>query len=402
MANLQNQQIVLGISGGIAAYKSAELARLLIKSGAKVRVCMTQSACEFITPLTFQALTGYPVHTELFDLEAEAAMGHIELARWADRIIIAPASANTLANIAHGFSDNLLTTLCLATKAPIVLAPAMNQQMWRNSLTQKNIALLKQAGINMLMPAEGEQACGDIGPGRMQEPQAIVEALLAEQDSRLSGLNIMITAGPTQEAIDPVRFITNRSSGKMGFAIAEAAVQMGATVTLIAGPVNLDSPVEVNRVDVKSAEEMFGAVKDNLAGQHIFIASAAVADYRLTTISTQKIKKKDSSMSLTLSKTPDILAEISTCHRDLFTVGFAAETENLKQHALDKLTRKNLDMIAANQVGDGKGFDVDDNALLVLWKDGQQTLPLNTKTEIAKQLMTLIATHYQKTQLKSA
>ncbi|CAA6806201.1 MAG: Phosphopantothenoylcysteine decarboxylase (EC / Phosphopantothenoylcysteine synthetase (EC [uncultured Thiotrichaceae bacterium] len=395
MANLQNQQIILGISGGIAAYKSAELARLLIKSGAKVRVCMTQSACEFITPLTFQALTGNPVHTELFDLEAEAAMGHIELARWADRILIAPASANTMAKIAHGFSDSLLTTLCLATKTPVVIVPAMNQQMWRNRITQKNVSLLEQSAIRVLMPAAGEQACGDIGPGRMQEPQIIVDTLGQENDAVLSGVNIMITAGPTQEAIDPVRYITNRSSGKMGFAIAEAAEQLGANVTLVAGPVNLETPRNVNRIDVKSAENMFDAVKNNVVGQHIFIASAAVADYQVAKVATQKIKKKDESISLALSKTSDILAEISTQHNDLFTVGFAAETEDLKQHAMDKLHRKKLDMIAANKVGNGQGFDVDDNALQVLWKGGEHALPLTSKKELAKQLMQLITTHYQ-------
>lgn len=395
MANLQNQQIVLGISGGIAAYKSAELARLLIKSGAKVRVCMTKSALEFITPLTFQALTGHSVHTALFDLEAEAAMGHIELARWADMILIAPASANTLAKIAHGLSDNLLSTLCLATKAPVVIAPAMNQQMWRNTIMQKNVSLLKQSAIQVLSPASGEQACGDIGPGRMQEPQTIVEALNQESDQLLSGVNILITAGPTQEAIDPVRYISNRSSGKMGFAIASAAVQLGAEVTLISGPVNLDTPAKVRRIEVKSAQNMFDAATANLADQHIFIASAAVADYQVSKVATHKIKKKEEPVSLVLSKTPDILAEISAQHPDLFTVGFAAETENLKQYALDKLHRKNLDMIAANYVGNGQGFDVDDNALLVLWKDGEQALPLTSKNALAKQLMQLIGTHYQ-------
>ncbi len=404
MTNLKGTNVLLGISGGIAAYKAAELTRLLVKQGANVRVCMTTSAQEFITPLTLQALSGNPVHSDLFDLEAEAAMGHIEIAKWADIILIAPATANTIAKIANGMADNLLTTLVLASKAKLIIAPAMNQAMWSHVRTTENINKLKQSDIALLGPDSGEQACGDIGLGRMLEPTAIVEVLTALANSssitpatssqKLKGLSVLITAGPTREALDPVRYLTNRSSGKMGYAIAQAALQQGAKVTLISGPVNIAAPAGAELIQIESAIDMFAAVKDKANEADIFISSAAVADYFATTIATDKIKKSSETLSLTLTKNPDILSEISHALPDLFTVGFAAETNNLESYAQGKLINKKLNMIAANQVGKNKGFDVDDNALLVLWEDGKTTLPLTSKIQLAEQLIALIATHY--------
>jgi phosphopantothenoylcysteine decarboxylase / phosphopantothenate---cysteine ligase len=395
MYQLTGKRILLGVTGGIAAYKSAVLLRLLRNSGADVRVVMTSGATEFVTPLTFQALSGKPVHTELLDLEAESAMGHIELARWADLILIAPASANFLARYANGFADDLLSTLCLATDAPVILAPAMNQQMWSNAATQENLEKLKTRGVSIVGPAEGEQACGEHGPGRMLEAEEI--ALLAAKSFEtniLTGSRVLVTAGPTREAIDPVRYITNRSSGKMGYAVAMAAQEAGADVSLVSGPVNLPEPERVKLINVNSAAEMHSAVMQKISDTDIFISAAAVADYCLENIAQQKIKKSDDSFELKLKKNPDILSEVSALQNAPFSVGFAAETENLEANAQSKLHSKKLDMIAANQVGDGKGFDTETNALTVFWKTGQKQLQQAPKTRLARNLINLIADQY--------
>lgn len=389
---LKNQKILLGVTGGIAAYKSAELSRLLIKAGMELRVVMTQSAEHFISATTFQALTGNPVRTDLFDMAHEAAMGHIELARWPDQIIIAPASANNIARLAHGFADDLLSTLVLASDRPVSIAPAMNQLMWRNQATQANIALLRQRGISILGPDSGEQACGDTGPGRMIEPQQILEQL--EQDSSpylLAGKKVLVTAGPTQEAIDPVRYLANRSSGKMGVAIATAARKQGAEVTLVHGPMTATPPPNVNAVPVESAQEMLAATSQLAEQADIFIAAAAVADYRVAEPASQKIKKSEDALSLELVRNPDILATISVDHPRIFTVGFAAETEKLAAHAKEKLTGKNLDMIVANPVDNGRAFGQDDNELRVFWEDGEQAFPRAPKQTLANDLIKLIA-----------
>lgn len=409
MAELTHKNIILGITGGIAAYKAAVLARLLKAENANVRVCMTDSAMTFINPLTLQALSGNPVHNTLLDPHAEAAMGHIELARWADSVLIAPATANTLAKLATGQADNLLTTLCLATRAPIILAPAMNQAMWNNSFTQKNIKRLQQYGMQLIGPDSGNQACGDHGLGRMSEPETIINGLKkylqqqtpAPQQHPLANINIMITAGPTREAIDPVRYITNRSSGKMGYAIARSAQKLGASVTLISGTVALDCPQGVTRYWAESANDMYQQVKAHIAPIQIFIATAAVADYAPQTPATRKIKKtaETDTLTLTLQKNVDILASISHENPHVFTVGFAAETENVEHYAREKLNNKKLNMIAANQVGHKQGFDVDENTLLVIWENGKKSLPITTKTQLAEQLMQLINQHYQKDQI---
>lgn len=406
MTNLTGKNILLGISGGIAAYKAAELTRLFIKQKVNIRVCMTTSALKFITPLTLQALSGNPVHTETFDPEAEAAMGHIELAKWADIILVAPATANTIAKVAHGLADNLLTTLILASDAELYLAPAMNQSMWHNTRSQKNIKTLEKFGIQLLGPDSGEQACGDKGLGRMLEPINIVEQLnrlSAPYSNLLKGISILITAGPTREALDPIRYITNRSSGKMGYAITQAAIDMGAKVTLISGPVILTPPIQAKTIQVESANEMLEATKEQAEYADIFIACAAVADYAAEKISTNKIKKSADELVLKLKKNPDILSEISHSHSHLFTVGFAAETTNLEGYAIGKLIKKKLNMIAANQVGNNQGFDVDENALKVIWgkdKDQKMSLPLTNKAELAQQLLKLITKHYYLTQTK--
>jgi phosphopantothenoylcysteine decarboxylase/phosphopantothenate--cysteine ligase len=356
---------------------------------------MTRSATEFVTPLTFQALSGKPVHTELLDLDAESAMGHIELARWADLILIAPASANFIARVANGFADDLLSTLCLATEAPVNLAPAMNQQMWLNSATQENLEKLKTRGVGIIGPAEGEQACGESGPGRMLEAEEI--ALLTAKSFEtniLSGSRILVTAGPTREAIDPVRYISNHSSGKMGYAVAIAAIEAGAEVSLVSGPVNLPEPERVKVTKVSSATEMYSAVMQQICDTDIFISAAAVADYSLESISQQKIKKSGDSFELKLKKNPDILSEVAALQKAPFSVGFAAETENLEANAQSKLHSKKLDMIAANHVGDGKGFDVDTNALTVFWKTGQKQLQQAPKSRLARNLINLIAEQY--------
>lgn len=394
MERLVNKRILLGVTGGIAAYKSADLVRRLQDAGADVRVVMTSGACEFITPLTMQALSGNPVHTTLLDPEAEAGMGHIEQARWADLVLIAPASANFMARLAHGHANDLLSTLCLATGAPIAIAPAMNQQMWADPATQRNLLILQEKAIRVFGPASGDQACGDIGLGRMLEPTDIVLAAANVFDHQLlSGRHVVITAGPTREAIDPVRYITNKSSGKMGFALAEAAAEAGARVTLIAGPVNLPTPSRVKRQDVTRALDMYEACMDVVAeGCDIFIATAAVADYRPLVTADHKIKKSTEEVHLTLIKNPDIVASVSAHAQRPFTVGFAAETHDVINYARGKLENKKLDMIATNDVsGVNVGFNSDNNALTVIWPGGHKVLPLASKQQIAKQLIELIA-----------
>ncbi len=386
-------RILLGVSGGIAAYKSAELVRGLRRRGLEVQVVMTRGASRFITATTLQALSGRPVRTSLWDSAAEAAMSHIELARWADAIVIAPASADTLARLAHGRADDLLSTLCLASAAPLWLAPAMNQQMWQHPATQANLALLRARGAQVIGPADGEQACGEVGVGRMSEPDAIIAALLvAPRSMTLAGQRVLINAGPTLEDIDPVRFLGNRSSGRMGFAIAEAAVAAGAHVQLVAGPVNLPTPNGVERRDVRSALEMRAAVQQAVANVDIFIAAAAVADYRPAEVFASKRKKSADGWSLELVANPDIVAEVAAADVRPFVVGFAAETDDLERHARGKLERKRLDMIAANLVGRaGCGFESDVNALTVFWPGGAEEIALCDKRQAAARLVALIA-----------
>jgi phosphopantothenoylcysteine decarboxylase/phosphopantothenate--cysteine ligase len=397
--SLRDKHILLGVTGGIAAYKSADLSRRLRAEGAVVKVTMTKAATEFVSPLTYQALSGQPVHTALLDSRAEAAMGHIELARWADVVMIAPASANFMAKLAHGLADDLLSTLCLATAAPIILAPAMNRLMWMNRATQENVMILKNRGFKLLGPDEGSQACGEIGPGRMLEPEALV-AGLAECFNRsnqggLQGLDVLLTAGPTREVIDPVRYISNRSSGRMGFALAQAAVEAGARVSLIVGPTALPTPASVRRIDVESAAEMHAAVMREVADHQIFIACAAVADYRPAAVASQKIKKTQAQFKLELVRTPDIVAAVAALDSRPFILGFAAETEALEQHARAKLERKSLDMIAANRVDlADSGFVSEYNALEVFWQNGHQTLGRARKTELAQQLIKLVVERY--------
>ncbi|PWG63108.1 bifunctional phosphopantothenoylcysteine decarboxylase/phosphopantothenate--cysteine ligase CoaBC [Sediminicurvatus halobius] len=388
---LDGLRIVLGVSGGIAAYKSPDLVRRLREAGAEVRVVLTAGALAFVQPLTFQAVSHRPVHTELLDPEAEAGMGHIELARWADLILVAPASADLMARLAHGHADDLLTTLCLASEAPLVLAPAMNHVMWRAAATRDNAERLTARGVRLLGPAEGPLAEGESGPGRLLEPREIV-ALLAG-DGPLRGERVLITAGPTREAIDPVRFIGNRSSGRMGFAVAAAAARAGAKVVLVAGPCSLATPGGVERVDVESAREMHEAVMQRAGDCDIFIATAAVADYRVDRVPEQKIKKSDQPVALTLVPNPDILQAVAGLPRAPFTVGFAAETERLAEYAEAKRARKGLDMIAANLVGGGRdtGFDSADNALEVFWAGGHRSLPRAPKIQLAEALVALIA-----------
>jgi phosphopantothenoylcysteine decarboxylase/phosphopantothenate--cysteine ligase len=394
MQRLVNKRILLGVTGGIAAYKSADLVRRLQDAGAEVRVVMTQGACEFITPLTMQALSGHPVHTDLLDPRAEAAMGHIELARWADLVLIAPASADFLARLAYGHGNDLLATLCLATGAPVAVAPAMNQQMWADQATQKNQLILQEKGIHIFGPGAGSQACGEVGPGRMQDPVEIIQQAAEVFDyDLLTGKHLVITAGPTREPIDPVRYLTNKSSGKMGFALAQAAAEAGARVTLIAGPVALDTPNRVKRIDVVRAEDMHEAsLKAVEEGCDIFIATAAVADYRPTVTADHKIKKSTEEIHLTLVKNPDIIAAVASHAKRPFTVGFAAETQDVIEYAQGKLKSKKLDMIATNDVsGTNVGFNSDNNALTVIWPGGHKVLPLASKAQIAKQLIELIA-----------
>lgn len=397
MLELSNKRILLGVSGGIAAYKSAELVRRLREAGAEVRVVMTAGATQFITPLTLQALSGQPVRTSVFDVQAEAAMGHIELARWADAVLIAPASANTLARLAQGLADDLLSTLCLATRAPLLVAPAMNQVMWEHSATQANLATLRERGVQICGPGIGGQACGEVGPGRMLGPLELVAALATRFISgALAGLRVLITAGPTREPIDPVRFISNRSSGKMGYAVAAAAAEAGARVTLVSGPVALSPPEHVECIPVDTAAEMHAAVLARVKTCDLFIAAAAVADYRPQETAVHKLKKHAAAMQLGLQRTPDILAEIAALNPAPFTLGFAAETERLAEHARGKRMAKSLDMIAANLVNlPGQGFEADDNALTLYWEGGECALPCMNKTQLARELVAQVALRYQ-------
>jgi phosphopantothenoylcysteine decarboxylase / phosphopantothenate---cysteine ligase len=393
------RRILLGVTGGIAAYKAAELVRRLSDRGAAVQVVMTPGAQRFVQPLTFQALSARPVRTELFDPAAEAAMGHIELARWAELVLVAPASADFLARLAGGRADDLLSTLCLATRAPVWVAPAMNQLMWSNAATQANVALLTDRAIRILGPASGDQACGEVGPGRMLEPEELVRAVFASEFAGpLSGRHVLVTAGPTREALDPVRFISNRSSGKMGFAVAEAARDAGARVTLISGPVSLATPPGLMRIDVESAEQMYEAVHAAIADVDIYIGAAAVADYRPATCAERKIKKTSDELELALTRAPDILVSIAQLPARPFVVGFAAETNDIERHARDKLVRKQLDLIAANDVSGGQVFEREDNALLVLWPGGRRELQQKSKSELASELMALIAERYRASQ----
>jgi phosphopantothenoylcysteine decarboxylase/phosphopantothenate--cysteine ligase len=389
---MSGEHIVLGVTGGIAVYKSAELVRRLRDAGAEVRVVMTRGAQAFVTPLTFQALSGHPVHTQLLDAAAEAGMGHIELARWASRVLVAPATADFIARLAHGLADDLLTTLCLATTAPLVLAPAMNQQMWANPATRHNCALLQERGVRLIGPDSGSQACGETGPGRMTEPAELVAALFGDTPALLAGRHVVVTAGPTYEDIDPVRFIGNRSSGRMGFAVAAAAARAGARVSLVAGPVRLDTPAGVERTDVRSAREMRDAAVQLARGADVFIAVAAVADYTPLCRAEQKIKKSRSRQALELVSTPDIVAEVAALPERPFTVGFAAETERLREHAMEKLSRKSLDMIAANPVGqEGSGFESENNEILLLTPEREFPLGAASKAELARSLIREVA-----------
>jgi phosphopantothenoylcysteine decarboxylase/phosphopantothenate--cysteine ligase len=392
---MHGKHILLGVTGGIAAYKSADLVRRLRERGAEVQVVMTDGAREFVTPMTFQALSGRPVRTDLWDPAAEASMGHIELARWADLVLVAPASADFLARLAGGRADDLLATTCLATAAPIALAPAMNHQMWANPATQANVALLKERGVHVFGPGTGDQACGEVGAGRMLEPLEL--AVLADATlvptGVLSGRRVLITVGPTREPIDPVRFISNRSSGKMGFAVAQAARDAGAQVVMICGPVALATPPGVQRIDVESAADMLAAVQAQVRSDDIFISTAAVADYRPAQAADHKIKKTEESLALQMARTTDIIGTLAGgAMRPAFVVGFAAETDSVEQNARAKMLRKNLDMIAANEVGHAKAFDCADNELIVLWRNGRKLLPRNAKTQLARELIELIAT----------
>jgi phosphopantothenoylcysteine decarboxylase/phosphopantothenate--cysteine ligase len=397
MSNLTNKRIVLIVSGGIAAYKALELVRRLRDAGAAVKIVMTEAATRFVGELSFQALSGEPVHTDLLDVDAEAAMGHIQLARWADAVIVAPATADFMAKLRYGLANDLATTLCLASAGPLLLAPAMNQQMWQNQATQENALTLAARGIKSIGPDSGSQACGETGPGRMAEPPAIAAAVAALfSTGTLAGVSLMVTAGPTREAIDPVRYLSNRSSGKMGYALARAGVEAGADVTLISGPVALAPPAGVRTTNVETADQMFDAVIGSIADVDIFIGCAAVADYRVDAPAEQKRKKNDLSLSLTLTPTRDILHNVTARPNPPFAVGFAAETENLIANARGKLERKSLDMIAANEVGDdGLGFDSNENELHVLWKGGEQRLAKAPKDLIARQLIGLIASSYR-------
>lgn len=394
--NLHNKRLIIGITGGIAAYKSAELVRLLQKNGATVRVVMTRAATEFITPLTLQALSGKPVHLDLLDTAAEAGMGHIELARWADVILVAPASADFLARLAQGRGDDLLTTLCLATSAPVVVAPAMNQQMWKNSATQENCHVLRQRGVVFFGPADGKQACGDTGPGRMLEAADILaQTHQLFETGALNGKRVVITAGPTREALDPVRYLSNHSSGKMGYALAQAAIEAGGQVTLISGPTNLPTPERLTYIPVTSAREMHEAALTAAKNCDIFVGAAAVADYRPVEVAEHKMKKGSAdTLALELVKNPDIIADVAHEYRNAFTVGFAAETQLLAEHARNKMQRKGLQMIIANNVADSAiGFNSDQNAVTVFWPQGEQSFPVAPKTVLARQLIELIGAH---------
>jgi len=398
MMSLAGKKIVLGVSGGIAAYKTPELVRRLRDRGADVRVAMTDAAKAFITPLSLQAVSGYPVSDSLLDPAAEAAMGHIELGKWADLVILAPATADLLARVAAGMANDLVSTICLATPSPVAVVPAMNQQMYRAAATQHNLELLAGRGLRIWGPDSGSQACGDIGPGRMLDPLAIVDLAAAHFSAvnDLQHLNIMITAGPTREPLDPVRYISNHSSGKMGFAIAAAAAKRGANVTLVSGPVTLSTPPFVRRVDVTTALEMEAAVQANVQQQHIFIGCAAVADYRAAAIADEKIKKQGDELTIKMVKNPDIVAGVAALTDGRpYVVGFAAETNNVEEYARQKRTRKNLDLICANDVSlSDQGFNSDSNALHLFWQEGDKVLPLEQKALLGQLLLDEIVTRY--------
>lgn len=392
--------VVLGISGGIAAYKTPELVRRLRERGADVQIVMTASAEEFVTSTALQAVSGRPIRANLWDKEAEASMSHIELARWADVVLIAPATAEIMARLAGGAAPDLLTTLCLATEAPLVIAPAMNRVMWSNPAVQANRQTLEERGVRILGPEHGSQACGETGAGRMLEPDQIAAIVCGPQlagaasERLLEGKTVMVTAGPTREPIDPVRYISNRSSGKMGYAIAAAAIEQGANVILVSGPVSLPAPPGATVRNVQTAEEMYRETHDQIDNVDIFIAAAAVSDYRPVEIRAQKMKKNAETMSLDLVRSRDILASVAALDSPPFTVGFAAETENVRDYALAKLDSKNLDMIVANRVGDDCGFDLDENAVDVFWRDGERAFPKAPKVELARQIMRHVAEHY--------
>jgi phosphopantothenoylcysteine decarboxylase/phosphopantothenate--cysteine ligase len=393
---LAGRRVLLGVGGGIAAYKAAELVRLLRGEGAEVQVVMTAAAREFVAPLTFQALSGRPVRDTLFDPAHEAAMGHIELARWAELVLICPASANRLARLAHGLADDLLSTLCLAATAPVAVAPAMNQAMWRHPATQANVARIAARGVHLWGPAEGGQACGDIGPGRLLEPADLLRRVVdLLSGGALAGVRVLLTAGPTREPIDPVRFVGNRSSGKMGFALAAALRSAGADVTVVAGPVALATPAGVRRIDVETAAEMAAAVDERVAACEIFVGCAAVADYRPAQPLPGKLKKTAERLNIDMVRNPDILAGVAALPSRPFTVGFAAETERLAEQAETKRRAKGIDLIAANKVGGrGEGFESDDNHLLALWEGGSSDLGRGSKTELAVALARLIAERF--------
>jgi phosphopantothenoylcysteine decarboxylase/phosphopantothenate--cysteine ligase len=396
MSDIQGRCVLLGVTGSIAAYKSPDIVRRLKDQGAEVRVVLTASAEKLVSPTVFQAVSGEPVRGDIWDEKAEAAMGHIELAKWADLILIAPATANLIAQLAAGSAENLLTTICLASEAPLTLAPSMNQAMWRDAATQANCDVLRKRNVMLIGPDDGEQACGDVGPGRMSEPADIVSRLVrGGKSGPFEGLRIMVSAGPTREAIDPVRFVSNRSSGKMGFALAKAAADAGAEVTLIAGPVNLATPPRVERIDVETTQQMCDEALARVGGMDIYIGAAAISDYRPRQAAVQKIKKSADTFTLEMVKSPDLLASIAALDKGPFTVGFAAETQKLEQHATDKLNRKKLNMIVANLVGEKLCFDADDNEVIVLWQDGRQALPKLSKQELARQLVDIVATRYR-------
>jgi phosphopantothenoylcysteine decarboxylase/phosphopantothenate--cysteine ligase len=396
MNDIQGKRVLLGVTGSIAAYKSPDIVRRLREQGADVRVVLTASAEKLVSPTVFQAVSGETVRGDIWDEQAEAAMGHIELAKWADLILIAPATANVIAQLAAGSAENLLTTICLASDAPLTLAPSMNQAMWRDAATQTNCDVLRKRNVQFIGPDDGEQACGDVGPGRMTEPTNIVSRLSRGGESGpFEGLKILISAGPTREAIDPVRFVSNRSSGKMGFAVARAAANAGAEVTLIAGPVNLPTPPRVARIDVETTQQMVDAAMNCVAGMDIYIGAAAISDYRPAEVFAQKIKKKADTFTLEMVKSPDLLATIAALDDGPFTCGFAAETERLEEHATDKLNRKHLNMIVANLVGKNLCFDADENEVIVLWEGGSQPLPKLSKQELARRLIDVIATRYR-------
>jgi len=401
MSELQGRKVLLGVTGSIAAYKSPDIVRRLKEQGAEVRVVLTASAEKLVSPTVFHAVSGEEVRGDIWDEKAEAAMGHIELAKWADIILIAPATANVIAQLAAGSAENLLTTLVLASEAELALSPSMNQAMWNDPATQANCDLLRKRNAVFIGPASGEQACGDVGLGRMSEPVDIVNRLRrGGKAGPLEGLKVIITAGPTREPIDPVRFISNRSSGKMGFAVARAAVEAGARVTLVAGPVNLSTPPAVERIDTETTQQMFDAAMAQIPDADIYIGAAAISDYRPSAPAKQKIKKSADIFELKMVKSPDLLAEVAALEGGPFAVGFAAETEKLEEYATLKLERKKIDMIIANLVGANLCFDADENEVVVLWPGGRQPFPKSTKQELARQLVECIASRYRAAQAK--